>query len=49
MVMNFSVHACRQWVLNGQHSEAVGFVVNGVLRTLWISSTMQNQLSEVQA
>ena len=31
------------------HSVAVGIVVNGVLRTLWVSSRMQNQLREAQA
>ena len=31
------------------HSVAVGIVVNGVPRTLWVSSRMQNQLREAQA
>ena len=31
------------------HSVAVGIVVNGVLRTLLVSSRMQNQLREAQA
>ena len=31
------------------HSVAVEIVVNGVLRTLWVSSRMQNQLREAQA
>ena len=30
------------------HSVAVEIVVNGVLRTLWIGATMQNQLREAQ-
>ena len=28
------------------HSAAVEIVVNGVLRTLWVGATMQNQLRE---
>ena len=36
MVMNFSVYACAQWALIVWHSVAVGMVVNGVLRTLWV-------------
>ena len=35
------------WV-NGFPQQAVGIVVNGVLRTLWVSSRMQNQLREAQ-
>ena len=31
------------------HSIAVEIVVNGVLRTLLVSATMQNQLREAQA
>ena len=31
------------------HSIAVEIVVNGVLRTLWVSSRMKNQLREAQA
>ena len=30
------------------HSIAVEIVVNGVLRTLWVGATMQNQLREAQ-
>ena len=33
----FSVHAMPQWALMVFHSIAVGIVVNGVLRTLWIN------------
>ena len=32
-----------------RHSVAVEIVVNGVLRTLWVSSRMQNQLRDAQA
>ena len=37
-----------QWTLMMMHSVAVEIVVNGVLRTLWIGATMQNQLREAQ-
>ena len=37
------VRHVRQWF---GHSVAVEMVVNGVLRTLWVSATMQNQLRE---
>ena len=30
------------------HSIAVEIVVNGVLRTLWVGATMQNQLRDAQ-
>ena len=31
-----------------RHSIAVEIVVNGVLRTLWVGATKQNQLREAQ-
>ena len=37
-----------QWTLMVFHSIAVEIVVNGVLRTLWVGATMQNQLREAQ-